>query len=122
MAKSSIVRAFSNAICGLILCIRLERNMRIHISAAVAAIFLAWYFQISKYEVAVLSLAIMVVLIAEMINTAIEAVVNLVSPEYHRLAKMAKDIAAGAVLLAAIAASIIGYILFFDKLVCVGGF
>lgn len=96
--------------------------MKVHILAAFTAVFLAWYFQISKVETIVLLLTITVVLVTEMINTAIEAVVNLVSPEYHRLARLAKDIAAGAVLVAAIAAILVGYILFFDKVATsVGG-
>ena len=90
--------------------------MKLHIIAMVGALSLGWWLEISRDEWMLLFLTIALVLIAEMFNTAIEAVVDLVSPAYHPLAKIAKDVAAGAVVLAALTALAIGYLLFFSRL------
>lgn len=90
--------------------------MKFHSFAAIAVLFFAWYFKFSKLEVLVLVLTITLVLVAEIINTAIEVVVDLISPEYHLLAGLAKDIAAGAVLMTALAALAVAYILFYHKI------
>jgi len=90
--------------------------MKLHIIAMVVALSVAWWLEISRDEWMLLLLTIALVLIAEMFNTAIEAVVDLVSPVYHPLAKIAKDVAAGAVLLATLTALANGYLLFFSRL------
>jgi len=84
--------------------------MRAHFLAAMAVLLVALFLRVSPLEFCLLALSILVVLCSEMINTAVEAVVDLVSPEYHPLAKIAKDTAAGAVLLAACGAGITGYL------------
>jgi diacylglycerol kinase (ATP) len=84
--------------------------MRSHFIAAVLVLLLALFLRVTMLEFALLSLSILFVLCAELINTAIETVVDLVSPEFHLLAKIAKDTAAGAVLLAACGAGITGYL------------
>ena len=90
--------------------------MRVHLLAAVCACGLGWRLGLPASEMAVLLLTIALVFVAEMLNTAVEKVVDLVSPQYHPLAKIAKDTAAGAVLAAALMALAIGYYLIIGKL------
>jgi diacylglycerol kinase len=115
MAGHPLWQAFRYAFRGVWHCICGERNMKVHLAAMVVALSLAWWLELSRDEWMLLILTIALVLIAEMFNTALEAVVDLVSPEYDPLAKIAKDVAAGAVLLAALAAVAIGYLLFFSR-------
>ena len=97
---------------GIYYCVCTQRHMQVHLVAAAAVLLLAVAAGLTASEFCLLLLTIFAVLIAEMLNTAIETVVDLVSPEYHLLAGLAKDVAAGAVLLAAVAAILIGYLLF----------
>ncbi len=85
--------------------------MRNHFVAACLILLLALFLRVTPLEFALLALSILFVLCAEMLNTAVEAVVDLVSPEFHPLAKVAKDTAAGAVLIAACGAVIMGYLI-----------
>jgi len=85
--------------------------MRIHFIAAIAVLLAVLFLKVSPLEFALLALSILSVLCAEMFNTAIEAVVDLVSPGYHPLAKIAKDTAAGAVLITACGSAIMGYLI-----------
>lgn len=85
--------------------------MRIHFIAAIAVLLAVLFLKVSPMEFALLALSILSVLCAEMFNTAVEAVVDLVSPCYHPLAKIAKDTAAGAVLITACGAAIMGYLI-----------
>ncbi len=111
-----IIAAFRYAIAGIVYCVRKERHMKIHITAALLVLAAAWNWGLSRIELAVLIVTIAAVMAVEMINTAIEALVDKVSPEFHPLAKAAKDAAAGAVLVQALAAVGVGYVLFWDKL------
>ncbi len=97
------------AIEGVLWAARTQRHMRWHCLSAVAVVVVALFFRVTALEFMLLALAVTLVLFAELINTAVEAVVDLVSPEYHPLAKRAKDVAAGAVLVAAIGAVVMGY-------------
>ncbi len=90
---------------------RAEKHMRIHFIAAIAVLLAVLFLKVTPLEFALLALSILSVLCAEMFNTAIEAVVDLVSPGYHPLAKIAKDTAAGAVLVTACGAAIMGYLI-----------
>jgi diacylglycerol kinase (ATP) len=85
--------------------------MRSHFVAALVVLLAALFLRVSPIEFALLALSILFVLFAELINTAVEAVVDLVSPGFHPLAKTAKDTAAGAVLIAACGAGIMGYLI-----------
>ena len=85
--------------------------MRNHFISAIVVLLTALFLRVSPIEFALLALSILFVLFAELFNTAVEAVVDLVSPGYHPLAKVAKDTAAGAVLMAAIGAAIMGYLI-----------
>jgi diacylglycerol kinase len=110
-----ITAAFRHAITGIIYCVCRERHMKFHLAAALAALGLAWYYKLSGIELGILTITIAGVITAEIFNTAMETIVDKVSPDFHPLAKAAKDAAAGAVLIQAVAAVIIGYILFGNK-------
>jgi diacylglycerol kinase (ATP) len=108
----SIVESFNFAIEGIIHVLRTQRNMRIHFAAAVAVLVGALVFDVSRLELIALLLAIAFVLFAEMVNTAIEAAVDVASSSFDPMAKLAKDIGAGAVLIAALNAVAVGYLVF----------
>ena len=116
MDKQSLPRAFANAFAGILYCVLHERNMKIHMFAACLALWLAWWFQLDSYEYLILIVTIASVFIAEMMNTVVETIVNIVSPDMHPLAKIAKDVAAGTVLIATIVSLLVGYILFSSKI------
>lgn len=114
--KHTLTSAFNAAIQGILYTFKSERNMKIHYICAAVILLASLLFNFTKVEVVLLSISVMLVLICEMINTAIEKTVDIITEEYNPLAKIAKDVAAGAVLLSAIGAGIVGYILFFDGL------
>jgi undecaprenol kinase len=111
--RAPLIHSFGFAISGITRVIKDERNIKIHLAAAFISMVLAYYFKISRFDWLILILTITMVISLELVNSAIEAVVDLASPEKHPLAKKAKDIAAGAVLVAVIASVIIGVLLFF---------
>jgi diacylglycerol kinase (ATP) len=101
------------AIEGIIHAAKTQRHVRWHFMSALAVILLGLFFGLDRMEFIALSLAIVIVLIAEILNTAIEALVDLVSEEFHPLAKVAKDTAAGAVFVAAMGAVVLGFFLLY---------
>ena len=107
-----IVRSFAFAIAGVVHLFRTQRNARIHLMLGVLACGLGLWLHISRAEWAVVVFTIALVIILEGVNTAIEAVVDLASPEIHPLAKVAKDVGAGMVLVAAIASVTVGLLIF----------
>lgn len=104
--------SFGYALKGITAAFRSEPNMKLHVLAAIEAIFLGVFFDISRAEWRWLVLAIGLVWMAEIFNTALEKLTDLVSPDYHELAGQTKDLAAGAVLIAAFTALAIGIIIF----------
>lgn len=108
----ALVKSFSFAFRGIRFCIKNERNMRIHLAAAFIVTAFSLVYKLEPVQYAVLFLAMGAVIALEAVNTALEALVNLASPAYHNLARVAKDVAAGAVLVAAGAAIIVGVCLF----------
>lgn len=116
MKKRSIISSFNYAVSGIILALKTEKNMRIHYGIAIGVILLSLFFDFSRTEFLLLLFAISLVIVAEMINTALEKVVDLITKDYHPLAGLVKDISAGAVLIAAINSIVVGYLLFFDRL------
>ena len=108
----TIVESFNFAIEGIIHVLRTQRNMRIHFAIAMGVLVAALAFDVSRLELIALLLAIAFVLIAEMVNTAIEAAVDVASTSFDPMAKLAKDIGAGAVLIAAVNAIAVGYLVF----------
>jgi diacylglycerol kinase len=109
---AKFIAGFGFAFSGLWHAISTQINMKVHISIAIIAIALGIILHISAVEFAIIFLAIAGVLITEMFNTVIELCVDLASPAYHPLAKIAKDVAAGAVLLSAIMSIIIALFIF----------
>ena len=103
-ARFTLGRAFACAGSGFAFALRTQRNMKIHVAAAVAAVAAGMALGIDGAAWACIALCIAAVFAAECLNTAVEAVVDLVSPEYAELARRAKDCAAGAVLVCALAA------------------
>lgn len=116
MKKRSLIDSFNYAVSGIITAIKTEKNMRIHYLIAILVITLSLFFDFSRTEFLLLLFAISLVVVAEMINTALERVIDLITQEYHPLARLVKDVAAGAVLIAAINSIVVGYLLFFDRL------
>ncbi len=108
-------RSFRHAIDGIQYAWQSERHMKFHSFAAVLVILVGWQVQLSTIEWFIVILLIAGMLAFEMLNTAIERIVDLVSPEYHELAKRAKDVAAGAVLIYAFSAGVIGLYIFIPK-------
>jgi diacylglycerol kinase len=108
--------SFRYALAGIVWLARTQPNVRVHAGLALAAIALGGWLGLSGVEWAVLLLTIGAVLAAEAFNTALEAAVDLASPERHALARAAKDVAAGAVLLLALAAIGVGLALFGGRL------
>lgn len=109
-------RSFHYAWKGMKRVFKVEHNMWIHLCAAAAVVFAGFCFHIGNMQWVMLTLAIGMVITAELFNSAIEELVNLVSPDYHEKAGLVKDIAAGAVLIAAIAAAVIGLLVFVPEL------
>ena len=108
----ALIKSFQHAFCGILTSFVIGRNIKVHYIAALAAILGGLYFGISKVEFLIILLVSTQVICLEMVNTAIERTVDLVTSEYHIYDKIAKDVAAGAVLVAAIFATIIGGIIF----------
>lgn len=112
----ALIRSFGYAIAGVRYLLWSQRNAKIHSALALIAAALGWLLRLDRGEWLALVLTIALVLMAEGFNTAIEAAVDLAAPGYHPLAKVAKDVAAGTVLLAAITAVVVGLILFVPHL------
>jgi diacylglycerol kinase (ATP) len=110
MKPSGWIESLNCAIEGILWAAKSERHIRYHFVAALAVVFLALFFKVSAVEFFLLALAAVLVIFAEMMNTAIEAIVDLVTDDYHELAKIAKDVAAGAVLVTSVGAIILGYL------------
>lgn len=115
--KPAIYKSFGYAFEGIFAGIRKERNMKIHCIAMVLVIIAGFVLDISAVEWCICLILFGLVMALELVNTAVEAVVDLVTQEYKPLAKIAKDTAAGAVLVAAIMAAIAGCIIFVPKLI-----
>jgi len=113
--RPSVMESFNFAIEGVIHVLRTQRNMRLHFAAAVAVIVVAVAVGVSKIELSVLLISIAFVLVAEMINTAIEGTIDAATTSFDPMAKLAKDIAAGAVLIASVNAVAVGYLVFAGK-------
>ena len=116
MGRQTLQSAFKNAADGIRAAAR-ERNFKIELGFAVAAFVLGILLRITFTQWAVVCLCIGVVLGGECVNTALEAVVDLASPEYHELAKIAKDCAAGAVLICSIASLFVAAFIYLPPLI-----
>ncbi|MFI3209754.1 MAG: diacylglycerol kinase [Peptostreptococcaceae bacterium] len=114
--RQSIISAFNAAIEGILYTFKSERNMKIHYFVAVVVFTLSLFLDLTKVEMIMLVFSISLVVISEMFNTAIEKTIDMITEEYNILAKIAKDVAAGGVLVASLNAVVVGYLLFYDKL------
>ena len=110
------ISAFRFAFEGLAYLLRTQPHARIHLAMTVAVVAMGWWLGVSTLAWVALTLAIGAVWVAEAFNTAVEAVVDLTSPDFHPLAKAAKDVAAAGVLLAAVAAVVVGLLVFLPPL------
>jgi len=116
MSIRNRISSFRYAFQGLSDLFRHQPNARIHLLAAVLAVALGFYYHISRMEWIALSICITLVLALEALNTALEYLTDLVSPDFHPLAGKAKDVAAAAVLLAAAGAVVVGLLIFIPHL------
>jgi diacylglycerol kinase len=116
-----LIRSFSHALAGISHGLRTQANLRIHFAAAIGVTFAGLLLQISTLEWAILVVTITIVMSAELLNTAIEAAVDRVGSESHPLSKVAKDAAAGAVLIGAIGSVIVGLLIFGPRLLALIG-
>jgi diacylglycerol kinase (ATP) len=107
------IKSANHAIEGILHGTKTQRHLRYHFLSAAAVLFFSYMVGVSHGELIIISLAVILVLGAEMMNSAIEAVVDLVSPDYSEKARIAKDIAAGAVLITAFGAALLGYVVLF---------
>lgn len=112
---STLLESFNYAFQGLVYVFRRQRNIRVHVIIAILVLLGALFFDLTRLELVAVLFAITLVLMAEMLNTAIEAAVDLVTSSFDPKAKIAKDVAAGAVLVAAINSLVVAYFVFADK-------
>lgn len=116
MRSRSLLWSFNYAIEGIVYSLRTQRNMRLHLVAAFTVLMAALFFRIDRLELIMLLFAIALVFVAELANTAVEAAVDLATEAIDPMAKIAKDVAAGAVFISAINALAVGYLVFFGDL------
>lgn len=116
MKARPIFQSFNYAIDGIVYVLRTQRNMRIHFSIAALVLLFSLALGVESTQFIILTIAIALVIISELFNTAIESAIDVTTNTYDPLAKIAKDVAAGAVLVSTIVAVTIGYLIFFPKL------
>ncbi|MEK7559364.1 MAG: diacylglycerol kinase family protein, partial [Patescibacteria group bacterium] len=108
----SILQSFKFAMTGVKIAIKENRNMKIHFVIAIFVVIFALFLQMSRLEIAIICIIIILVFSAEMINTAIEEVINLVTKEYREEARIAKDVSAGMVFIVAAGSIAVGLLIF----------
>jgi len=112
----SLAESFNAAIEGFIYVVKTQRNMRLHFLIAAAVLVISIYLHFSAIEILLICAAIAFVLVAEMINTAMEHLVDLLTETFHPAARVIKDVFAGAVLIATINAIVVGYLIFQNRM------
>lgn len=112
MRQRNLLQSFRSAFAGFFYCLKTQRSFQIHFLAAVFVLTLAYFLRIERWEATILLFTVLLVLSLEMINTTFESLIDLVAPDWREKARIAKDVAAAAILLAAIGAVIIGIIIF----------
>ncbi|GIP35827.1 diacylglycerol kinase family protein [Paenibacillus sp. J2TS4] len=110
------LRSFRFAYSGIKYALTTQRNMKFHFSASFVVLLSALFFRLGKLDILFLLLAITLVIVTELINTAVEKAVDLAMPEVHPLAKIAKDVAAASVLVSAVFAAVVGMVVFYEPL------
>ena len=117
LKNKNFIDAWKKALSGIWYAVKTQRNIKVQLCIAVVVIICAIIFKLNITECMFLTFATMLVIITEMVNTAIEEAVNLSTKEFHPIAKIAKDVAAGAVVLAALNAVIIAILIFVSKII-----
>ncbi len=117
LKNKNFIDAWKKALSGIWYAVKTQRNIKVQLCIAVVVIICAIIFKLNITECMFLTFATMLVIITEMVNTAIEEAVNLSTKEFHPIAKIAKDVAAGAVVLAALNAVIIAIFIFVSKII-----
>lgn len=117
VAENKFWRAFHHAFEGITYATRTQFNMRVHLVIAALVLLATLILRLDRYYVVAIVILIVLVLSLELVNTAVEAVVDLLTVVHHPLAKTAKDAAAGAVLIAAIGAAVSGYLIFYQGII-----
>ncbi len=120
MKNGNFLDACQNALNGIIYAITTQSNIKKQLVIAVIVMLISLFFNLNKAEFLCLMFTVVLIIVAEMINTAIETVVDLYTDLYHPKAKIAKDVGAGAVVISAINAIIVAYFLFFEKISDIG--
>jgi diacylglycerol kinase len=115
MKNRKLIDSIKNSINGIIYTIKTERNMKIHVLAAILVIILSFLYRLSNVELCIICITVGLVLVCELFNTAIETLVDIIVDVYHPKAKIIKDAAAGAVFISALISLAICYFIFFDK-------
>lgn len=110
--NKSIIKSFIYAFEGVFYALRDNQNLRIHFIVAIIVISVGIFFRVNRFEFGVIGIMILLVIMAEMINTAIEEMVDLIVNEHRKEAKIAKDVAAGMVLVAVVGSVIAGIFIF----------
>lgn len=104
------VDSANNAVEGILYAVKTQRHLRYHLFVASTILLLGYIFGVERTDFLIISIAVIIVLFAEMINTAVEHVVDIISPQHSEKARIAKDVAAGAVLIVSLGAATLGYI------------
>lgn len=120
MRNNNFLDACQNALDGIIYAVTTQSNIKKQLVIAVIVMIVSLFFDLNKAEFLCLMFTVVLIIVAEMINTAIETVVDLYTDLYHPKAKIAKDVGAGAVVITAINAIIVAYFLFFEKISTIG--
>ena len=115
MKNRTLIDSFNNAMHGIISTVKSERNMKIHLAAAVMVLVMSLFYDLTRTEFIIICITIALVLICELFNTAIEVVIDTLSGIYHPKAKVVKDRAAAAVFISALLSIIVAYVIFFDR-------
>ncbi len=115
MKQQNIVRSFNSAIEGFIYVVKTQRNMRLHFLIAILVLLAGIYLNLEKLEILLLLVAISFVLLAEMLNTAVEIHTDLTSDGFNPMVRVIKDITAGCVLVASVNAFVVGYLIFLSR-------
>jgi diacylglycerol kinase (ATP) len=110
MKPKGLSGSFNCAIEGILWAVGTQRHMRYHLLVALVLLLVALFFHVNALEFILLVFGAVLVFFAELVNTALEVVVDMVSPEYHPMARRAKDVAAGAVLMSCVGAAVLGYL------------
>ncbi|ADL07684.1 diacylglycerol kinase [Thermosediminibacter oceani] len=112
----TLLESFFYAVSGVLYSLKTQRNLRLHFFAAFLVMAASRYLGLNHLELAAVFFAVSLVIVTEMINTAVETTVDMITETYHPLARISKNVAAGAVLVAALNAVVIGYLIFFNRI------